>query len=111
MKVVRIGEGTLYDAPGHFSCSCMHKLVGGKDTMKTTIGISHFLPGGGADMSSSPKERVYVVLAGRITVTGTNEEHVLEARHMIYIAPNEERGFKVLGTEPASILVIITDVE
>jgi quercetin dioxygenase-like cupin family protein len=111
MKVVRIGEGSLYEAAGHFNCSCMNKLIAGQDTRKTTVAISHFLPEGGAEMSSSPKERVYVVLTGRIKVTGTNEEHILEARHMIHIAPHEERAFKVLGTEPASILVVLTDVE
>ena len=63
-------------------------------------------------MSSSPKERVYVVLAGRIQVNGANgEEHILESRHMIYIAPNAERSFTVLGSEPASILVILTNVD
>jgi len=33
------------------------------------VGLSHFLPGGGADESSSEAERVYVVLEGHITVT------------------------------------------
>jgi quercetin dioxygenase-like cupin family protein len=112
MKVVKIGEGTFYDAPGHTNCSCMNKLFAGQDTKRTTIAVSHFLPDGGATMSSSPKERVYVVLAGRIQVNGTGgEEHVLEARHMIYIAPGEDRSFKVLGSEPASILVILTNVD
>ncbi len=110
MKVVRIGEGSLYDAPGHFNCSCMNKVVAGEDSQRTTIAVSHFLPEGGADMSSSPKERVYVVLAGKIKIIGKTEEHILEARQMIYIAPGEERGFKVLGTEPASILVVLTEV-
>jgi mannose-6-phosphate isomerase-like protein (cupin superfamily) len=111
MKVVRIGEGSFYDAPGHFNCSCMNKLFSGQDTKRTTIAVSHFLPDGGATMSSSPKERVYVVLTGRIQVSGKDEEHILEARHMIYIAPNEERAFKVMGSEPASILVILTNVD
>jgi quercetin dioxygenase-like cupin family protein len=111
MKLVKIGEGSFYDAPGHTNCSCMNKLFAGKDTKKTTVAVSHFLPDGGATLSSSPKERVYVVLAGRIQVNGKDgEEYILEARHMIYIAPNEERAFKVLGSEPASILVILTDV-
>ena len=48
---------------------------------------------------------------GKKRSVGKNEEHILEARHMIYIAPGEERAFKVEGTEPASILVIITDVD
>jgi hypothetical protein len=36
----------------------MNKLFAGKDTKRTTIAVSHFLPDGGATMSSSPKERV-----------------------------------------------------
>lgn len=111
MKVVRIGDGNLYDAPGHYNCSSMTKFVMGEDTKRTSVGVSHFLPEGGATMSSSPKERVYVVITGRITVFGHDEEHHLHERQMIYIPPHVERGFKVLGTEPASILVILTDVD
>ena len=111
MKVVRDGEGIKYDAKKHFNCWAMYKLEVGKDTKKTTLSISHFLPEGGAELSSSPKERVYFILSGgALKVTGKGEEHVLEPGDMLYIAPGEERAAIVVGNEPVTMLVIITDV-
>jgi quercetin dioxygenase-like cupin family protein len=111
MKVVKHGEGAEYEAKRHYNCYAMNKLVAGKDTQKMTVGMSHFLPGGGAEMSFSPKERVYYVLSGSIKITGKNEEYVLSPGDMVYIGAGEDRAFKTLGTEPATILVIITDVD
>jgi len=110
MKVIPRGDGVAYQAKGHFSCYPMNKLVVGKDTQKFTVGMSHFLPGGGAEMSSSAKERSYYVLSGSIKINGKNEEHVLSPGDLIYIGPGEERAFTVLGNEPATILVTIVDV-
>jgi mannose-6-phosphate isomerase-like protein (cupin superfamily) len=89
----------------------MYKMEAGKETRKTTLSVSHFLPEGGAEMASSPKERVYLVLSGSLKVTGKNEEYELEPGDMLYIAPGEERAVKTIGTEPVTILVVITDVE
>jgi quercetin dioxygenase-like cupin family protein len=111
MKLIKDGEGNQYDAKNHFGCWAMYKLEQGKDSKRTTIGMSQFLPGGGAVMSSSPKERVYFCLAGDIEVNGKNsDKYILEPGDMIYIPPGEERDIKVLGTETATTLVLITDV-
>jgi mannose-6-phosphate isomerase-like protein (cupin superfamily) len=107
MKVVKDGEGEKYDAKGHFGCWAMYKLNSGKDTQKINVSMSHFLPEGGGEMSPSPRERVYFVLSGCIAVKGKAEEHVLEPGDLIYIAPGEERAIEVIGTEPASTLVIV----
>lgn len=111
MKVVKHGEGVAYEAKGHTNCYAMNKLVVGKDTKRLTVGMSHFLPGGGAAMSSSPKERAYYVLSGSIKITGKSEEYVLSPGDLIYIGAGEERAFTALGTEPATILVNIIDVD
>jgi quercetin dioxygenase-like cupin family protein len=111
MKVIKNGVGTEYEAKGHVRCHAMNKLLVGQDARRLTVGMSHFLPNGGAEMSFSPKERAYFVIAGKIKVTGKNEEHLLEPGDLIYIAPKEERAFKVQGNEPATILVIMADVE
>jgi quercetin dioxygenase-like cupin family protein len=110
MKLVQHGEGAAYQAKGHFSCYPMNKLVVEKDTRRLTVGMSHFLPGGGAEMSSSPKERAYYVLSGSIKINGKSNEFVLRPGDLIYIGPGEERAFTVLGNEPATILVTIVDV-
>jgi len=110
MKVVRMGDGIPYDAPKHFNYWSMNKIFG-DDAQRLTIGVSHFLPGGGAEMSSSAMERVYYVIRGSILVKGKNEEHILGADDMIYFGPGEERGFEVQGTTPATIIVIIARID
>ena len=107
MKVVKDNGGEKYDAKQHFGCWTAYKLQAGKDTKRLTVSTTHFLPEGGADMSSSPRERVYVLLSGAMKVTGKNEEHLLEPGDMIYIAPSEERAVQVIGNKPATTLVIV----
>ena len=111
MKFVQEGEGQQYEGKGHFNCWNMRKLSTEVDSQQLSISISHFLPHGGAEMSSSPKERVYFALSGSLLVKGKEEEYLLEPGDLIYIAPGEERAVEVTGTEPSTVLVIIGDVE
>jgi quercetin dioxygenase-like cupin family protein len=97
MKLVKYGEGAEYQAPGHTGCRVMNKLVAGKDNKRLTIGMSHFLPGGGAEMSSAPLDRVYYVISGSIKLTGKTENYVLTAGDMILIGAGEERTFEAVG--------------
>jgi len=78
-------------------------------TKRLNVSQSHFLPNGGAEMSSSDKERVYYVLSGSVTLKGKAETHVLKSGDIIYIAPGEEREIRVNGNECASTLVIIAE--
>jgi len=111
MKVIRKGQGDPYEAPKHFNCWAMNKLRPDL-SQRLQVGVSHFLPNGGAEMSSSPMERAYYVLSGSILVKGkNNEEHALGLDDLIYIAANEERSFQNQGTTPATILVIIVQLD
>lgn len=110
MKVIRKGQGEPYEAPKHFSCWAMNKLRPDLSE-RLQVGVSHFLPNGGAEMSSSPMERAYYVLSGSILVKGKNEEHTLGPDDLIYIAANEERSFQNQGTTPATTLVILVKVD
>jgi len=68
-----------------------------------------FLPGGGAEMDSSPLEKVYVVLTGEITVVlNTGEETTLLANDSCFIAPNEAREIVNRSNQTASMLVIMS---
>jgi len=111
MKLIKHGEGVHYEAKNHTDCYAMNKLVVGTDTRRFTVGMSHFLPGGGAAMSSSPKERAYYVLSGSIRITGKSADYVVSPGDLMYIPAGEERAFQALGTEPATILVIIVDID
>ena len=55
------------------------------------VGISHFLPGGGAGPDASPPEKVYFVLEGELTVIVDGKETVLRKNNSCYIGPNESR--------------------
>ena len=111
MKLIKKQDGQPYEAKRHFGVWSTNKLEAGKDSRNLSISLSHFLPQGGAEMSSSVKERAYFMVSGSILVKGKGEEFVLEPGDAIYIAPGEEREIQVAGTEPATILVMIVNVD
>jgi quercetin dioxygenase-like cupin family protein len=110
MKLIKAAEGQRYEAAHHFNYWSMNKINPDNLSKRLNIGISYFLPGGGAEMSASPLERVYFCLDGEITVKGKNEEHRLSSGDMLYIANGEERSFQVSNNKPAAILVIMSKV-
>jgi hypothetical protein len=58
MKKISLTDVNAYEAPGHFAMTAM-RLHGKEETGATKfwIGLSHFLPGGGADWGGSPGKR------------------------------------------------------
>lgn len=106
MISVKDAEGTPYDAAKHSEVYGLQKFTEA-DTKRTTVCYSYFQPNGGAEMCSSPKERVYYVVKGSITVNGPDEKHVLEEGDCIYIAPGEDRDMTINNGKPAEVLVFI----
>ena len=106
MISVKDAEGTPYEAAKHSEVYGLQKFTEA-DTTRTTVYYSYFQPNGGAEMSSSPKERVYYVVKGSITVNGPDEKHVLDEGDCIYIAPGEERDMEINNGKPAEVLVFI----
>lgn len=108
MISVKDAKGTPYDAPKHFEVFGLQKLTE-EQSKRITVCYSYFQPNGGAEMSASPKERVYYIVKGSITVNGNNgsEAHVLNAGDMIYIAPGEERDMIINDGKPAEVLVFM----
>jgi quercetin dioxygenase-like cupin family protein len=106
MISVKDAQGTPYDAAKHFGVFGLQKITEAQ-SKRTTVCYSYFHPNGGAEMSSSPKERIYYVVNGSISVTGKGETHVLNPGDLIYIAPGEERDMVINGGKPAEVLVMI----
>jgi glyoxylate utilization-related uncharacterized protein len=107
MISVQDAKGTPYEAAKHSGVFGIQKLTEAQ-SKRITVCYSYFQPNGGAEMSSSPKERIYYVVNGSITVKGKDDEiHVLNSGDMIYIAPGEERDMVINGGKPAEVLVII----
>ena len=108
MKKVRLDKVKPYEAAKHFNMAAL-RLSGKEETgaEKFWVGLSHFLPGGGAEFAASPTEKVYFVLDGEITVKTEKEEIVLGPWDLVYIAPDEGREILNKTNKPASMLVII----
>jgi quercetin dioxygenase-like cupin family protein len=108
MHVTRIGDAGPYEAPKHHG-GHMLRLQGHDASAAEhfSVGLSHFLPGGGADHDATPLEKVYVVLSGEVTVRTDDDEVTLKPLDSCYLAPNEARSI-VNGTNlPASMLVVM----
>ncbi len=106
MQVTRLAEARSYEAPGHHGMLPL-RLQGFdvSDTQNFWIGLSHFLPGGGAEQEATPVEKVYVVLAGEITVTTGDGETTLRPMDSCRLAPGEARAIQNRTNLPASMLV------
>jgi quercetin dioxygenase-like cupin family protein len=108
MKKVGLAQVKPYEAPGHFKMVALR--LSGKDETgaeKFWVGMSHFLPGGGAEFGATPAEKYYFVLDGEITVKTEKEEITLGPGDSVYIAPNEGRSILNKTNKPASTLVVI----
>ncbi len=104
-------ELTTYDAPGHFGMTAM-RIHGKEETgaEKFWIGLSTFLPGGGAEYAyeDNPLEKVYYVLEGEMTVIDkAGTKYVVHKNESISFAPNEGRDLRNESNSPATMLVII----
>lgn len=110
MKKVELKDVKPYEAPGHFGMTAM-RLQGKEESgaQKFWMGLSHFLPGGGAEWGyeDNPLEKIYFVLEGEITVKSKTEEFVLRKWDSLFMGPNEGREIINNTNKPASMLVVI----
>jgi mannose-6-phosphate isomerase-like protein (cupin superfamily) len=108
MEVVRLSEAKPYEAPGHFDMRGL-RLQGheASSAQRFWLGLSHFLPGGGAEMGATPVEKVYVVLSGEVTVATETEMVTLGPLDSCWLAPNEARSIENRTNLPAAMLVVM----
>jgi len=109
MKKVELKDVKPYVAPKHFNMTAL-RLHGKEETGSTKfwMGLSHFLPQGGAEFDASPTEKVYFVLDGEVTVVDEKKNKLVLRKHdSIHIGANEGRSIINETNEPASMLVVI----
>ena len=110
MKKVELDKVKPYEAPGHFKMVAL-RIYGKEETgaEKFWVGLSHFLPGGGAEYAyeDSPTEKFYFVLDGEITVKTKKEEVTLGPWDSICLPPYEGREVINKTNKPASMLVVV----
>jgi glyoxylate utilization-related uncharacterized protein len=107
MKVVKAGEGSVYEAAHHFGM-CGIRKFGPPEGAKTIVSISEFLPNGGAELTAADRERIYYVQRGSVTISEENgTAYRLDPEDMIYIPPGEKRSMSVNGNVAARVFVIV----
>jgi mannose-6-phosphate isomerase-like protein (cupin superfamily) len=108
MQVTRLAEAAGYEAPGHFAMRAL-RLQGfeASGTQAFWVGLSHFLPGGGAEHSAGTVERVYVVTEGLITVATADGEAELGPYDSCWLAAGEARSILNRTNRPASAIVVM----
>ena len=108
MKKVALKDVKPYQAPKHFNMTAL-RLHGKEETgaSKFWMGLSHFLPAGGAEWDEAPTEKIYFVLEGEVTVKTPKEEIVLGPWDSIFIGAGEGREIINNTNKPASMLVVI----
>jgi quercetin dioxygenase-like cupin family protein len=108
MLVKRFADAQPYEAPNHYDMRSL-RLQGFEPggPRHSWVGLSHFLPGGGAGPDSSPLEKVYVVLSGELTIRVGNESVALGPLDSCCIAGGETREVKNLGNQVATMIVVM----
>lgn len=108
MQVNRIGDVAPYEAPKHFDMRGL-RLQGfdASPAENFWVGLSHFLPGGGAESDATPLEKVYVVVDGTVTVTTDDGDTELGPLDSCHLAPGERRSIENRTNTPASMLVVM----
>ena len=109
MDVTRFAETAEYHPPLHHGCTAL-RLQGFEASAAdfAWTGLSHILPGGGADMDAGPLGKIYVVTAGEVTVTlGDGSSATLGIMDSCFIPAGEAREVRNKTNAVASMIVIM----
>ncbi|MGD9842510.1 MAG: cupin domain-containing protein [Steroidobacteraceae bacterium] len=107
MYVKKLGDANPYEAAKHFGVTSFR--LQGNDATPTSgmwVGLSLYLPGGGAETAAGPTEKVYVVLEGEITVITKDRTVTLGPLDSCLIEANEERSVENRSKNVVKMLVI-----
>ncbi len=108
MRVKKFADAKPYDAVNHRGNLGL-RLQGFEPggPANQWVGLSYFLPGGGAGPDSTPFEKVYVVMEGEMTVIIGGAETVLHKLDSCTIAPNEAREIVNRGNSVCTMVVVV----
>ena len=108
MFVKRYEDAKPYEAANHREVKGL-RLQGFEKGGPTNqwVGLSHFLPGGGAGPDSTPFEKVYIVIEGEMTVIIGGEETSLRKFDSCTIAANEVREIVNRANHVCVMMVVV----
>lgn len=69
MKINRFNDASPYHPPAHEDVAAL-RLMGDEVGAGgfATVALSHYLPGGNAEMSAGPTQKIYVIVAGELAI-------------------------------------------
>ena len=112
-KVTLKNDAVPYEAPGHFDVRTT-RLHNPNEVNEGTIvhGLSHFLPGGGADFLPANFEMIYYMISGEMTVElesddGKVEKVVLQKGDSVHFGKGTKRGCLNTGCKSAQMMTIM----
>lgn len=107
MQVTKIELARAYDAPKHFGMRGCRVQGGDISPFPVQVGVSIFEPLGGAELSASTVDRVYLVNSGAISVTVDGVVHQLGPLDSCFIPAGQERSIVNSGVVPAVLVTMI----
>jgi glyoxylate utilization-related uncharacterized protein len=108
MQITRLAEAKRYDAPKHFDMRSLR--LQGLDASAADfawVGLSYFLPGGGAEMDAGAMGKIYVVIDGEVTIDLAAGTHLLARLDSCFIPAGEARAIRNAGNAVATMLVVM----
>ena len=107
MHVVRLADAEPFDPPGHHGVGPV-RLHGSPGTTPTApaVTLSHYLPGGQAEMAPQPADTVYVVISGELVMISEGSEETLRPLDSVHFTAGTRRQVVNRTHLPASMLVI-----
>lgn len=110
MQVTRIAAAPTYVAPEHYDMRSL-RLQGREagPTDSVWLGLSHILPGGHTSLAPAAVEKIYLCIAGQVTVSNGTEEVTLHPLDSCRLAPGEPRALSNRTNLPATVLLVMPE--
>jgi mannose-6-phosphate isomerase-like protein (cupin superfamily) len=107
MTITRLADATPFDPPGHRGVGPI-RLRGGETspTEGIVVTLSHYLPGGQAEMAPQLVETVYVIVAGELVMISDGVEETLRTYDSVHFTVGTLRQVENRSHLPASMIVI-----
>ncbi|RFA18856.1 hypothetical protein B7R25_14020 [Subtercola boreus] len=107
MRVTRLADAEPFAPVGHEGVGPV-RLQGGSTTPTTdfTVALSHYLPGGKAELAPQEFETVYVVLSGELVMESDGDEQAVGPHDSVHFTPGTMRTVVNRTHLPASMIVI-----
>jgi quercetin dioxygenase-like cupin family protein len=108
MRITRHVSAPGYVARAHHGVATA-RLQGHEagPTERFWVGLSYYLPGGGADESPASEETVYVVLDGTLAITAEGGTEEIGPLDSVHLPKGTVRRVDNQSARPATLLVII----